>query len=511
MEILEFLTRNEPISGLEISDGAVRAVQLKNVRVAEYPKLSEETAGAVGTKNAKPKKLRKKYYYKTKIIGFAEEPIEEGVIVNGELAEPDKLKSALIKLFKKTKGISRFVVVTLPDAKIYSHYFSFPATIGPDKIAETMRLTMEYQLPFALQGAYADWQKANPEVENTTLLAGAPKDYVKKFLNVFAAAGLNVVAVEFSLLSVARTFNQSVYNKCSAVVIFGEEGMEVGVIEGNALRFSRFLPFSFIAKNGWAEELRKIADFYESENHRKIDQFFKIGNPPESKNKFEFQNITNLTKVPDQKIEAEDGRWLVSLGAALRGVLRRSEDKLLSLMAIRTEEAYETKKALAFAGFISSLIMSISVFMVAIYAGIWLMTVSLQRSISEQIRALSAIPAPVGGSELEARANALNELIAGEAQIVGNIPRWSLVVESFKNQIPAGITVQSLSFPEIKGTISVAGSASDRASLKIFKKSLDESGVFTDVVLPISNISLKENIPFSLTMRLTDPAKFYYQ
>jgi hypothetical protein len=180
-------------------------------------------------------------------------------------------------------------------------------------------------------------------------------------------------------------------------------------------------------------------------------------------------------------------------------------------MPIGSEEAYETKKALAFTGFISTLVVGISIFMVVVYSGLWFMTVTLQKSVNNQIKALSAIPVPVGGADLEAEAAALNATMARDAAIVRTIPKWSTVLVALKNSIPAGINLQSVNMPQVEGIYSISGVASDRTQLKVLKKALDDSALFTDIQMPINNISLRDNIPFSLTMRLKDPSVVYYK
>jgi hypothetical protein len=505
MAFLDFITRNEPIAGLEINDDFLRIVQLKKERVADFTELPGKEKGK------KLVSLKKKYIYKTKVIAVAEVELEEGVVSAGKILNPEKLKTALVKLLKKNKNISRYVVVSLPADRIYSHYFSFPNTIGPDKIAETMRLTMEFQLPVVPSENYTDWQLAE---SNSVVLAAAKKDLIEALNGILVKSGFNTIAVEFAPLSVARTFSKDITSRILCLVQFDRSSMTIAVVENGAPKFVRTLPESQVPKSAWVEEVRKVIEYYEAEYHKKIELLYQVGLAPALPKKsvlsIQISEIIGTSNISDKLIDSNDGRWLAALGAAERGVLKRSEDKLLSLMSIRTEEAYETKKALAFMSFSSGLIISLSAFMVAIYAGLWLMTVSLQRSVSNQVKALSAIPVPQGGAELEARAATLNELISKNIEVIRSLPRWSLVIEELKNKVPAGINIQSVNFPNISGVISVSGTASDRNQLRMFKKLLDESGTFVGVEMPISNISIRENIPFSLTMRLSDPASFYY-
>lgn len=52
--------------------------------------------------------------------------------------------------------------------------------------------------------------------------------------------------------------------------------------------------------------------------------------------------------------------------------------------------------------------------------------------------------------------------------------------------------------------IKISGSAKTRSALLSFKSLLDESGMFDDIELPLSNILEKENIEFTITAHFSD-------
>jgi Tfp pilus assembly protein PilN len=334
-------------------------------------------------------------------------------------------------------------------------------------------------------------------------------------------AGWKIVATEFHPSSLLRTLN--VFDHDFGLwVDCRQEGKTLAAIKNKIIRLVRFLPAKyFLAANDCKKETEKMMMFYQAEAGEEIKKIYLTGEKAADLVKAKNTLVAGGQILPDEALKKKyfisaekqlsPGTWAIAIGAAERGLIARAEDKLISLMSVGTEEAYRQQKALAFTGFVSTLLAAAAMMFLIIYAGAWSMMVYLQRINSVNLTALNSLPLPADAQDLEARARNFNDLVAPTALLVNRLPRWSLIIAKIKEQIPAGININSFNATTPEGKISVSGTAQSRTILNTFKKNLEINDFFSEVVLPLTNIGQRENIPFTLSFRLSDPTAVYFR
>lgn len=509
MEILKYFTPNQSIAGLEVSDNALRLVLLKTEK--------EKPASGAGPKKPGIKRdfLKfKKSVYVTKIAEAIEENLEEGVVEDGILKNPQLFVRSLTRLIKKAKTKVRYVVLSLALPGVYTKLFSFPSVIDDENIVSTMRLTLDMQLPVNTSEYYFDWEQHDESEGKEVLLAGAPSKAVEVYKKTLLLSDLHIVAVEISPFSIARALDASITKKPLLLAIFNKEGFTLSVLKNGLAHFNRSIPYAHRGRAAVPEEVRKVMDYYEAEYHERIEQICLAGEDvvekKKSKEKWPLETVSVESLTPLAEKLPNPRNFLPSLGAARRGIVPRSIDRQISLMEIDTKTAFETQKAVVFAQLLSYIAIFFSIFIVVATAGILALSVAMEKTIIDGITALSAIPVPAGSAELEKKANDLNMLFKHEADLARQIPRWSVVIQELTDKTGNGITIRSVSIPSINGTLTVTGIASDRDTLRQFKKTLDESETFAEVDLPINNIDASGDIPFSLSARLKSTQTIYF-
>lgn len=478
MNLLRLLTREELISGLEISDTGLRIILLEQVKTRRLPKASAE--------------------FKTNIyIKCAQDvPLPAGVVVDGKLKDSAALTGALRELVKKCEYKIRYAVVSLPPDTAYAKVFGFPKTIQGERLEESMKLTIGFQLPVKPEDVYLDWESIGSSKDNEIFLASMPKAEVDKFVGAVEAAGLKPVAIEFYPTSLARAVDTA-GKEAVLVKMPTASSTLLAVLYKQYPYFCRVLPKIMFDEAKVAEEERKISDFFESEKKVK----------PEVLDIKEAKIIYELYNHP--AVKQGNGKWLVAAGAALRGLMPRSQDALISLMPVGTEEAYAYQKASAFAGFLSNITLVVSIFFVAIFLGAWLFMVSMQQRINKQIEGLAVIPISTDSAQMEERAKKVNELSAALGGFVGSSPRWNGALEELRSRVAPGIFITSLSLKSPLEPVNLSGVAQNRNQLNMFKRFLDGSQVFAEANIPLTNLGQKENIPFTVTVKLKDPKVVY--
>jgi len=268
------------------------------------------------------------------------------------------------------------------------------------------------------------------------------------------------------------------------------------VIQNHNVIFCRTIPFSFVKESEVDRETKGITNFYEAEN-KIISHILDIND----------LKIPAFEKTTFKDIE-HSGRWLICLGAALRGIIPRDKDTLISLMPISTQEAYEHQKAVTFSEFLANLATGLSVFFIISFALSWVLITTIQENTNKQFDVLKNIPLPPEAATLEAKAKQINNLVTIESKYIKEMPRWSNLIQEIKSRTNDSIIINSLSMPAIDTTIVIAGVAKTRAGLNDFKNSLDASPYLTNIKLPLTNIAQKDNIPFTISFNLKEPQYF---
>ena len=469
LDLARIFTREESVAGLEIRDDALRLFLL----------------------GADKKTLA------TKVAFFVEEPLGPGIIVDGTIKNPSAFGTALQNVVKKSPSRVRYVVASIPADRIYSKIFSFPKTIQGQKLEDSIKLTIGFQLPFKPDDAYLDWEKIESKDRSEIFLAAAPKPVINAYIETLNAAGLNPIDIEFHPLSFLRAAQFPVRGP-----VFIESTAATSssfyVVENGALRFSRTVPAFFASGEQLNKEKRKVIDFYEAERG-KIEVSF-------SDRDLEPVSTYNETRLKDTK-----GTWVVALGAALRGISPRSHDTSVSLMPVGTEDAYEYHKAIIFSQFASNLTIGISVFFSTVFALAWILTNSFQATTSRQLENLNSLPVPTDAIELETKAREINGLVQTFVEAQNNIPRLSVALKEIRSLAGTGIMVTGLNIPSVRGSLSISGIAKNRDDLDTFKRTFSGSSFLAEVRFSGTDLAQLINIPFSVSFKIANPDALYAQ
>jgi hypothetical protein len=489
MNLSKFLTREEPVAGIEISDSYLRLALLSREGSAKKP---EDVS--------------------VNVVALKELALREGVVREGKIIEKKELALALGTLVRGIKPRIKYVVLSISGNNIYSRSYSFPRAISEEKLQEAMGLTLGFQLAVKQSDVYLDWEKTESEKRKDVFLATLKKGLADDYMETLSMAGLGVVAIEFYPMSIARSmFSQK--DKPVMLLTADKTDIMVTILENRVIQFNRVLPIRFFADmKSLTGEIKKIINFYESENKIYVSEILSVNIDPAI---FEgqFDNPVVPAKIEQDfmaydTIQQNDNGWLVAIGSALRGILPRSQDSMVSLMPVGTEEAYENQKAINFAEFMANMTIGLSVFFIMVFAGGWGLMNYLAQSSAKGANIVSLANLPEGSAELEQRAEHLNQLLDKFSRVSPSLPRWGEIIRTVQDKkeiFVDGISVSGINLTSPEDIMTLTGSAKNRPALNAFKKSLDEWTLITEVKMPLTNIAQKENIAFTVSFKLADP------
>ncbi len=140
---------------------------------------------------------------------------------------------------------------------------------------------------------------------------------------------------------------------------------------------------------------------------------------------------------------------------------------------------------------------------VVFYFGMLLLQ-NYQKSLEEQIDKELTIRAESQVASTEDAIQELNAQLATAQQIDEKYISWPHTLQAVTAIIPDGIQLDALQLNAGTRSMRMSGTAALRENLLALQAALEESGLFSNISAPISNLTQKENINFDITGSLTD-------
>ncbi len=186
-------------------------------------------------------------------------PLEHGVVVGGELRDPEALAVALREFFRVNKLPKRGVRLGIANNRIGVRTFEVTGIDDPKQLANAIRFRAQEVLPIPLEAAVLDYQVLSEAVNDEgqkvsrVLLVVAYRELVDRYLYACKKAGLQIVGVDleaFALLrAVAEPYDPVSGSERGALVAVavGHDRSTFAVSDGRVCEFTRVLEWG-----GWA-------------------------------------------------------------------------------------------------------------------------------------------------------------------------------------------------------------------------------------------------------------------
>jgi hypothetical protein len=340
MDFLNLLIPKEKIVGIEIGGQKLRMLYLE-----------KDNFGNVGVR------------------GKSEVDLPDGTIAFGRVIDKKKLSESLVKLrkdFSPQRELSRFAIVTISQNGVYSDIFELPKDLNGEQIIEAISLNAAATLPLPLTKCYIDWQTIEEKGnKNKVMVSIIPKEIADAYISVLKENGFSLIALEPAPLSIARAADIS--NEPVLFFYLTNEGVTSAIYNQKNSYFSQFESWQEVSGG---KEIKNSPDLNEvlKIKIKNLIRYFENRHSPVKIKKILFASegfsadkiIKNIdfSDLPIIKAKAniaslKDYEWIPVAGAAYRAFVPRSEDTIISLLPVGTENLYETEKATSFAKSIS--------------------------------------------------------------------------------------------------------------------------------------------------------------
>lgn len=482
--LLRLLSPEPQIGGLEITDSAVRFLQIK--------KDGSVTAS-----------LR----------------LPPGIIESGKVKEGqgpnlvEALKRVHSQLTADNKKIVN-VILTLPDSNVYIQSFNV-SKVAEENLAETADLNLRMLSPIPIETSYFGWQKIGESESGggaiELLGSFAPATNIDDIILSLHEARFGVAAVEFASLSLVRRLKeQKAIDKTLPylVIYVAAEGLDFIVIRNSNLYFDYFYPWSLIQGDGRNVSIQSLKETIEAEVG-KVFNFYLSHWGSQIKNILvvtpaiaeELEGILK-EKFPSLDVEIVNSSGVTVVGgAALRGRLPRSEDFDISLTSETAAKIFEAEQLLRFVSVWRNILFTVAGFVLLTFVAT---DVYLGRSVSKIAETADSVVISHAEKaelkQLEEKAAQFNKLVALVEAARGSSKEVSPFLIYLNNLAGQKISFDRIYLQALDRPATISGSAPSETVILEFKRQLELQPQLTDVNLPLSSIVMKPDGQLAFTV-----------
>jgi type IV pilus assembly protein PilM len=191
------------------------------------------------------------------LVEVFREPLEPGLVVSGEIRDPEALGVALRRLFDLHKLPKRGVRLGLSNNRIGVRSFEIEGVTDEQQLDNAIRFRAEEVLPIPLDQAVLDYVVLEDAVrEDGTpwkriLLVVAYREVVDRYLQACSAAGLEVVGIDLEAFALLRAVeaptDRDQQSGALVAVAIGHDRTTIAVSTGRHCEFTRVLDWG-----GWS-------------------------------------------------------------------------------------------------------------------------------------------------------------------------------------------------------------------------------------------------------------------
>ena len=185
------------------------------------------------------------------------EPLEPGLVVSGEIRDPDGLGDAIKRFFELHKLPKSGVRLGIANNRIGVRIFEIEGVSDPRQLENAIRFRAEEVLPIPLDDAVLDYVVLDERVRDDgtewkrILLVVAYREVVDRYLQACRRAGIQVVGIDHEAFALLRSLEAPVDRDSDAgalvAVAIGHDRTTIAVSNGRQCEFARVLDWG-----GWS-------------------------------------------------------------------------------------------------------------------------------------------------------------------------------------------------------------------------------------------------------------------
>jgi type IV pilus assembly protein PilM len=194
------------------------------------------------------------------LIQVAREDLQPGIVVGGELREPEVLAELLRDFFKRNGLPRRGVRLGIANNRIGVRTFEIAGIDDPKQLDNAIRFRAQEALPIPIEQAVLDYQILGEDTDaegqpvRRVLLVVAYRELIDRYVNACSKAGIELVGIDLEAFALLRAMSAPRADGEEAeaavvVVSIGHERSTFAVSDGRMCEFTRVLEWGGSALN----------------------------------------------------------------------------------------------------------------------------------------------------------------------------------------------------------------------------------------------------------------------
>jgi type IV pilus assembly protein PilM len=187
------------------------------------------------------------------LVQVARENLDHGLVVGGELREPERLAEELRAFFRKHKLPRQGVRLGIANNRIGVRIFEIAGIDDPKQLENAIRFRAQEVLPIPIEEAVLDYQVLGDRVDDEgnkvrrILLVVAYRELIDRYVSACKKAGLRLTGIDleaFALLRALATPKEDPTAPADAAVVvvaIGHDRSTFAVSDGRVCEFTRVL------------------------------------------------------------------------------------------------------------------------------------------------------------------------------------------------------------------------------------------------------------------------------
>ena len=184
------------------------------------------------------------------VVQVARTALDPGIVVGGELREPDALAAALKRFFRENKLPRQSVRLGIASNRIGVRMFELTGIDDPKQLENAIRFRAQEALPIPLEDAVLDYQLLGESIDDEglqkqrVLLVVAYRDLVERYVTACKKAGIRLAGVDLEAFALLRALGvQSAEGVNAAIVVasIGSDRTTLAVSSGDVCEFTRVI------------------------------------------------------------------------------------------------------------------------------------------------------------------------------------------------------------------------------------------------------------------------------
>jgi type IV pilus assembly protein PilM len=184
------------------------------------------------------------------LVQVAREELEPGIVVGGELREPEALADALKRFFRANKLPRTGVRLGIASNRIGVRVFEIGDIEDEKQLRNAIRFRAQEALPIPLDEAAIDYQVLSETVDENgartrrVLLVVAYRDLVERYIAACRKAGVKLMGVDLEAFAALRAVGSKGDPQSNAAVVvatLGHDRTTLAVSNGSVCEFTRVI------------------------------------------------------------------------------------------------------------------------------------------------------------------------------------------------------------------------------------------------------------------------------